>query len=116
MDIRLFDGSIKTSDAELGYVLDRIGSVVDRIADAAGHIDVRLADVQFSSRVRIAPRCALRSVLRRTTKPSMQPHRGCVARSRVHLIGRSAEVTTSEGWMLACRVISLRNWPAEEGR
>ena len=45
MDIRLFDGSIKTSDAELGYVLDRIGSVIDRIANAAGHVDVRLADV-----------------------------------------------------------------------
>jgi hypothetical protein len=39
MDIRLFDGSIKTSDAELGYVLDRISGVIDRIADAAGHVD-----------------------------------------------------------------------------
>jgi ribosome-associated translation inhibitor RaiA len=69
MDIRLFDGSIKTSDAELGYILDRIGGAIDRIADAAGHVDVRLVDVN-GPRGGLDKSCAI--LLTRAHRPALR--------------------------------------------
>jgi putative sigma-54 modulation protein len=45
MDIKLFDGSIKTSDAEHEYVMSKIGIAAARLKDTECVIDVRLADM-----------------------------------------------------------------------
>lgn len=45
MEIRIFDGSIKTSDAEREYILSRIGAAAARLKDEPGVIDVRLSDL-----------------------------------------------------------------------
>ena len=45
MEIKLFDGSIKTSQAEYDYVMSKIGAAGSRLADAACTIDVRLTDL-----------------------------------------------------------------------
>lgn len=45
MQIRLFDGRIKTSEAELSYILARIGGIVDRVLCAPADIEVRLSDI-----------------------------------------------------------------------
>ncbi len=45
MEIRLFDGSIKTSEAQHDYVMTKIGAAAGRLKDAACTIDVRLTDL-----------------------------------------------------------------------
>ncbi len=45
MEIKLFDGSIKTSEAQRDYVLKKIGAAAARLKDATCTVDVRLADV-----------------------------------------------------------------------
>lgn len=45
MDIKIFDGSIKTSEAEREYILTRVGAAAARLKDARGEIDVRLSDL-----------------------------------------------------------------------
>ncbi|XVJ59435.1 MAG: hypothetical protein HEQ23_08535 [Tepidisphaera sp.] len=44
MEIRLFDGSIKTSQAQHDYVRTKVGAAAGRLKDATGTIEVRLAD------------------------------------------------------------------------
>jgi putative sigma-54 modulation protein len=44
MDIKLFDGSIRTSQAEHDYVMTKIGAAAARLKEAECVIDVRLAD------------------------------------------------------------------------
>lgn len=45
MEIRLLDGSIKTSQAEYDYVMKKIGAAAGRLRDAVCTIDVRLTDL-----------------------------------------------------------------------
>ena len=45
MVVRLFDGSIKTSEAQYDYVMSKVGAAAGRLKDSACTIDVRLADV-----------------------------------------------------------------------
>ena len=45
MEIRLFDGSIKTSEAELNYVIEKVGAAAGRLKDESCTIDVRLQDL-----------------------------------------------------------------------
>lgn len=45
MEVKLFDGSIKTSEAQYDYVMRKVGAAASRLKDAACTVDVRLADV-----------------------------------------------------------------------
>ena len=45
MHIRVFDGRIKTCEAELSYITDRIRAVVDRVLGQAADVEVRLSDI-----------------------------------------------------------------------
>lgn len=45
MEIRLFDGSIKTSEAQYDYILTKVGAAAGRLRDVSCTIDVRLTDV-----------------------------------------------------------------------
>ncbi|MBS0191089.1 MAG: HPF/RaiA family ribosome-associated protein [Phycisphaerales bacterium] len=45
MEIRLFDGNIKTTDAERNYVVSKIGAAASRLKDAECVLDVRLTDI-----------------------------------------------------------------------
>lgn len=45
MNIRLFDGSIKTSQAEHDYVMNKIGAAAARLEHSACVVDVRLTDL-----------------------------------------------------------------------
>jgi putative sigma-54 modulation protein len=45
VEIRLFDGNIKTSKAQLDYVKTKVGAAAERLKDAACTIDVRLTDI-----------------------------------------------------------------------
>ncbi len=45
MDIRLFDGPIKTSDAQHRYVLTKVGAAAGRLKDQSPTIEVRLSDL-----------------------------------------------------------------------
>lgn len=45
MEVKLFDGSIKTSEAQYDYVMKKVGAAASRLKDAACTVDVRLADV-----------------------------------------------------------------------
>jgi putative sigma-54 modulation protein len=45
MDIRLFDGSIKTSQIQHEYVMTKVGAAAARLKDAACTIEVRLTDI-----------------------------------------------------------------------
>jgi ribosome-associated translation inhibitor RaiA len=45
MHIRIFDGPIKTSNAEFQYVLDRVGRVMGGALSERAEIAVRLSDV-----------------------------------------------------------------------
>ena len=50
MQIRVFDGQIKTSEAEFAYIVDRIGTIVDRAFGAAAEVEVRLSDADERER------------------------------------------------------------------
>lgn len=50
MHLRLFDGHIKTSEAEFAYIVDRIGTIVDRAFGAAAEVEVRLSDADERER------------------------------------------------------------------
>ncbi len=45
MDIKIFDGSIKTSEAQYDYIMNKVGAAAGRLKDAACTIDVRLTDL-----------------------------------------------------------------------
>ncbi|MBS0189033.1 MAG: HPF/RaiA family ribosome-associated protein [Planctomycetes bacterium] len=45
MEIKLFDGSIKTTDAQRQYVNTKIAAAASRLKDAPCTIDVRLSDL-----------------------------------------------------------------------
>ena len=45
MHIRLFDGHIKTSEAEFSYICERIGGVVRRALGPTADVEVRLTDI-----------------------------------------------------------------------
>ena len=45
MDIRLFDGNIKTTEAQHAYIMDRVGAAAARLKDVPCTIDVRLTDL-----------------------------------------------------------------------
>jgi len=45
VEIRLFDGSIKTSEAQHDYVLKKVGAAAGRLNEASGTIEVRLTDL-----------------------------------------------------------------------
>jgi len=45
MEIRIFDGDIKTSEAQREYIIARVGTAANRLKDAAFVIDVRLTDL-----------------------------------------------------------------------
>ena len=45
MDIRLFDGSIKTTEAQHAYIMERVGAAAARLKDVPCTIDVRLTDL-----------------------------------------------------------------------
>lgn len=45
MEIRLFDGSIKTSEAQYDYIMTKVGAAAARLKDAMCTVEVRLTDV-----------------------------------------------------------------------
>ena len=45
MEIRIFDGSIKTSEAQHDYVMIKVGNAAARLNDASCTVEVRLADL-----------------------------------------------------------------------
>jgi putative sigma-54 modulation protein len=45
MEIRIFDGNIKTSEAQHEYIMNKVGTAAARLADATCMIDVRLLDI-----------------------------------------------------------------------
>lgn len=45
MEIRLFDGSIKTSEAQKAYVMAKVGAAAGRLKNADCTVDVRLSDL-----------------------------------------------------------------------
>ena len=45
VNIRLVDGSIKTSEAQYDYIMTKVGAAVARLKDTACTIDVRIADL-----------------------------------------------------------------------
>ncbi|GMV27122.1 MAG: hypothetical protein AMXMBFR58_31530 [Phycisphaerae bacterium] len=48
MRIRLFDGSIKTSEAQYNYIMSKVGAAASRLKGASCAVDVRLTDVNGS--------------------------------------------------------------------
>ncbi len=45
MEIKIFDGGIKTSDAQHEYIMDKVGFGAGRLDDTASVVEVRLSDV-----------------------------------------------------------------------
>lgn len=45
MEIKILDGSIKTSDAQHAYIMDKVGAATARLQDVACTVDVRLTDL-----------------------------------------------------------------------
>jgi len=45
MEIRLLDGSIKTTQAQHDYVMTKVGAAAARLQDASCTVDVRLTDL-----------------------------------------------------------------------
>ncbi len=45
MEIRLFDGSIKTSEAQRDYIMTKVGAAAGRLKDSMCTVDVRLTDL-----------------------------------------------------------------------
>ena len=45
MEIRLFDGSIQTSEAQHDYIMNKIGAAAGRLKDAPCTVEVRLVDL-----------------------------------------------------------------------
>ncbi|MFO0827108.1 MAG: HPF/RaiA family ribosome-associated protein [Phycisphaerales bacterium] len=45
MEIKFFDGSIKTSEAQFDYIMTKVGAAAARLKDAACIVEVRLTDV-----------------------------------------------------------------------
>lgn len=45
MEIRIFDGSIKTSEAQYDYIMKKVGAAAGRLKDTPCMIDVRLTDL-----------------------------------------------------------------------
>ena len=58
MQVRLFDGPIKTSEAELSYVLARIGGVARRLLAPDAAVAVRLSDIN-GPRGGVDKRCSI---------------------------------------------------------
>ena len=58
MQIRVFDGQIKTGEAELAYIVDRIGTIVGRAFGTAAEVEVRLSDIN-GPRGGFDKRCAI---------------------------------------------------------
>ena len=45
MEIKIFDGPIKTSDAQHDYIMTKVGAAAGRLKDATCAIEVRLTDL-----------------------------------------------------------------------
>jgi putative sigma-54 modulation protein len=45
VEIRIFDGRIKTSDAQHDYIMAKVGAAAGRLKDTTCTIDVRLTDL-----------------------------------------------------------------------
>jgi len=45
VEIRLFDGSIKTSEAQYDYIMNKVGTAAARLKDAPCTVEVRLTDL-----------------------------------------------------------------------
>ncbi len=45
MEIKLFDGTIKTSEAQHDYIMNKVGAAAGRLKEASCTIDVRLTDL-----------------------------------------------------------------------
>ena len=45
MEIKLFDGSIQTSEAQYDYVMAKVGAAAGRLKDVICTVDVRLTDL-----------------------------------------------------------------------
>lgn len=45
MDIKLFEGSIKTSESQYEYIMNKVGAAAGRLADASCTVEVRLVDL-----------------------------------------------------------------------
>jgi len=45
MEIKIFDGSIKTSKAQHDYVMNKVGVSASRLNDTASTVEVRLSDL-----------------------------------------------------------------------
>lgn len=71
MQIRVFDGHIKTSEAELSYITDRIHAILGRAIGATADIDVRLSDVN-GPRGGIDKRCSIQLTCARNITLSVE--------------------------------------------
>ena len=45
MEIKLFDGAVKTSDAQLEYVMNKVGAAASRLEQMPCIVEVRLSDI-----------------------------------------------------------------------
>ncbi len=45
MEIKVLDGSIKTSEAQYAYIVDKVGAAMARLQDVSCTVDVRLTDL-----------------------------------------------------------------------
>lgn len=70
MQIRLFDGPMRTSEAEFQYVLERIGSVARRLLARDADVAVRLSDVN-GPRGGVDKRCSIQLVCARRGRLSV---------------------------------------------
>lgn len=71
MQIRLFDGPMRTSEAEFQYVLDRIGSATHRVLARDADVAVRLSDVN-GPRGGVDKRCSIQLVCARRGRLSIE--------------------------------------------
>ena len=71
MQVRLFDGPMRTSEAEFQYVLERIGSVARRLLGRDADVAVRLTDVN-GPRGGVDKRCSIQLACARRGRLSIE--------------------------------------------
>ena len=73
MEVRIFDGNIKTSEAQHDYIMAKVGTAAGRLKDAPCMIDVRLTDVN-GPKGGIDKRCSIDTTLPGRRSVSVEEH------------------------------------------